>query len=208
MKKKLTKRELFLELAKPNNKGISRWIYTSEFVGKYKSLTFGNGGDFTRKSTSLAKTYIIETDKSKTKGNKIDCIRLNGKQKTTSSQQIKSEIIRIIKKQRCVILDVSDVQPDHKNGRKANKGGDLLAMNTTTQKLEQFQPLSETANYAKRQHCKECSKTNNRFDAKKLGYPISFYKGTIKHTNKADGSGCVGCFWFDPLEFRKHLTKK
>ena len=35
--------ELFLELAQPNEKGESRWVYVTEFVGKYKSLELGNG---------------------------------------------------------------------------------------------------------------------------------------------------------------------
>jgi hypothetical protein len=208
MKKKLNKKELFLELAKPNQRGISKWISTAKFTGKFKTLTFGNGADWARKESSLAKEYIIELDRTITPGNKIDNIRLNGFQKIQGSQHIKLEIKNEIKKQRCAILNVSNVEIDHKNGRKLNEGGDTLALNVSTQKIEQFQALSKAANDAKRQHCKECSSTNNRFDAKKLGYPISFYKGSIKHSNKADGSGCVGCFWFDPLEFRKHLAKK
>jgi hypothetical protein len=41
-------------------------------------------------------------------------------------------------------------------------------MNSSTQKLEDFQPLSKAANDAKRQHCKICMRTGERFDAKKL----------------------------------------
>ena len=79
-------------------------------------------------------------------------------------------------------------------------------MNIKTQKLEDFQPLSKAANDAKRQFCKECRRTNKRFDAKKLGYPISFYAGNENHMGNEEG--CIGCFWYDPLEFRKHLIKK
>jgi hypothetical protein len=39
----MTKIELFLELAKPDEDGKSRWVSVSEFVGKYKSLVMGNG---------------------------------------------------------------------------------------------------------------------------------------------------------------------
>ena len=35
--------DLFLELAQPDKNGISRWVYATEFVGKYKSLELGNG---------------------------------------------------------------------------------------------------------------------------------------------------------------------
>ncbi len=74
----MTKTELFLELAKPNKKGVSRWVGVTEFVGEYKDLQLGNGGSWCRKSSSLAKHYVIESDKSLTKGNSIDRIRLNG----------------------------------------------------------------------------------------------------------------------------------
>ena len=75
-----------------------------------------------------------------------------------------------------------------------------------TQTLDDFQPLSKAANDAKRQFCKECRKTKRRYDAKQLGYPMSYYKGNELH----DGSqnGCEGCFWYDPIEFRKHLQVK
>ena len=39
----MTKNELFLELAKPNVQGVSRWVRVTEFVGKYADLAFGNG---------------------------------------------------------------------------------------------------------------------------------------------------------------------
>lgn len=60
-------KELFLELAYPDENGISRWVQASEFVGKYKDLTLGNGGSWCRKSSGLAKEFLIETDKSRTK---------------------------------------------------------------------------------------------------------------------------------------------
>lgn len=47
-------------------------------------------------------------------------------------------------------------------------------MNTATQTLEDFQPLSKPANDAKRQFCKECKRTGIRYDAKQLGYTVSF----------------------------------
>ncbi|MGN1326482.1 MAG: restriction endonuclease, partial [Clostridia bacterium] len=72
------------------------------------------------------------------------------------------------------------------------------------QKIEDFQPLSKAANDAKRQFCKECRKTKKRYDAKQLGYPMSFYKGNENHTGEANG--CEGCFWYDPIEFRRHLS--
>ena len=89
----MTKTELFLELAKPNKEGVSHWVNASEFVGKYKDLQLGNGGSWCRASSSLAKKYIIEFDKSKTSGNSINAVRLVGfKTAKTFNQTIRQDI--------------------------------------------------------------------------------------------------------------------
>lgn len=195
-----TKNNLFLELAEPDiETGISRWVDVSEFVGRYKSLELGNGGSWCRKESTLAKVYIIEFDKNKTAGNRIDRIKLNGlNEEDLGSQQIRADIKKVIKAQRCVILATSNPEVDHKNGRK----NDLRVMTLETQNLDDFQPLSKAANDAKRQICKECRNTENRFDARKIGYPISVTKGGLKYENDL---GCIGCFWYDPIDFRKNL---
>lgn len=43
--KKISKVNLFLELAQPDKTGNSRKVLVSEFVGKYERLKFGNGGE-------------------------------------------------------------------------------------------------------------------------------------------------------------------
>ena len=195
----MTKNELFLKLAKPNQDGISRWVYITEFVDEFKDLAFGNGASWARKEATLAKKYKIEFDKSITPGNGIDAVRLNGLNSGEFSQYIKSEIRKAIVNERCVILYTSKPEVDHKNGMK----NDARIMKNEDQKLSDFQPLSKAANDAKRQICKKCIETGIRFDAKQLGYPISFYLGQAKHNNEENA--CVGCYWFDPIEFRKHL---
>lgn len=195
----MTKVELFLKLAKPNKDGISRWVYVDEFVDEYAELKLGNGASWCRKESSIAKAYNIEFKK--TQGNRIAAIRTNGFNNNTSSQHIRADIKREIKKMRCVVLGTSKPEVDHKNGRK-NEDRVMLNIN---QKISDFQPLSKAANDAKRQYCKECTKTNIRYDAKKLGYPISFYFGTINYNVN---TGCKGCYWYDPIEFRKHLKEK
>lgn len=198
----MTKFELFIELSKPNSEGKTRWVNVNEFTNSYKDLKLGNGGSWCRKESQLAKKYIVEFDKSITPGNSIDRIRLNGFNDNNYSQAIKSNIKKEIKKQRCVILGTSNPEVDHKNGRK----NDENIMTVKNQKLEDFQPLSKAANDAKRQFCKECASKNIRYDAKNLGYPISYYKGDSQHDGTS--KGCEGCFWFDPIEFRKHLKVK
>lgn len=198
----MTKTELFIELAQPNNNGVSRWVSVSEFTGKYACLTFGNGASWARKESTLAKKYIIEFDKSITPGNGIDRIRLNGFNNGDYSQHIRADIKRAIKARRCVVLGTSNPEVDHKNGMK----NEDRVMRNEDQRLEDFQPLSKAANDAKRQFCKECRKSGIRYDAKQLGYPMSYYQGGANHNGEEDA--CIGCYWYDPIEFKKHLQEK
>lgn len=198
----MTKTELFIKLAQPDSNGVSRWVYASEFVGEYADLKFGNGASWARKESNLAKKYIVEFDKSITPGNGIDRIRLNGFNDGSYSQHIRSDIKKTIKAQRCVVLGTSNPEVDHKNGMK----NEARVMRNEDQRLEDFQPLSKAANDAKRQYCKECMRTGIRYDAKKLGYPISYYQGTAEHN--FEENACIGCYWYDPIEFKKHLVEK
>ena len=199
---KMTKTDLFLKLASPDKNGISRWVNVSEFTGEYAELKFGNGASWARKESTLAKKYIIEFDKSITPGNGIDRIRLNGFNDNDFSQHINAEIKRTIKSRRCVVLGTSNPEVDHKNGMK----NESRVMRNENQRLSDFQPLSKAANDAKRQFCKECRRTGIRFDAKLLGYPMSYYAGGKPHNFEEDA--CVGCYWYDPLEFKRHLVPK
>ena len=198
----MTKTELFIQLAQPNSNGISRWVSVSEFVGEYACLTFGNGASWARKESTLAKKYVIEFDKSISSGNGIDRIRLNGFNSSDYSQYIRADIKKAIKARRCVVLGTSNPEVDHKKGMK-NEG---RVMRNENQRLEDFQPLSKAANDAKRQFCKECRQTGIRYDAKLLGYPISYYSGVAEHHNEENA--CIGCYWYDPIEFKKHLIER
>ncbi|MRI64580.1 restriction endonuclease [Ornithobacterium rhinotracheale] len=200
----MTKTELFLELAKPNKEGISRWVDVSEFIDKYKGLKLGNGGSWCRASSSLAKKYIIEFDKSKTSGNSIDAVRLIGfNRNKTFNQTIRQDIRDFYKNQNCVMLGINGksentkIEIDHKDGRK----DDHRISDTKTQKLEDFQPLTKAANDAKRQICKRCKETGLRWNAKNIkGNPYSYYEGDEKYTEEL---GCIGCYQYDPVVYRK-----
>lgn len=208
MTKKITKANLFLELAQPDEKGFSRIVKTSEFIGKYNRLRFGNGRDWARNSSQFARTFNVEFIKSDEVGKPTIAIKLNGfrDKKDTKTQHIRNDIKKEISKKRCIILGTRrscdhKTEVDHKDGRKQNE----LIMNSKTQKLDDFQPLSKPANDAKRQFCKECARTGIRYDAKKLGYSVSFTEGKIDYDEKV---GCNGCFWYDPVAFRKRLILK
>lgn len=205
----MTQKDLFIELACPDENGVSRWVDISEFVGKYKTLQLGNGGSWCRRSSSIAKKYIVEFDKSRTKGNAIDAIRLNGFNTDTEfNQNIRSDIKKYYKNKKCVMLGISGksentkIEVDHKDGRK----NDPRVSDITTQKLEDFQPLCKAANDIKRQICDKCRKSNIRWDAKNIaGNPYSFYLGNSEYT---EDLGCKGCYQYDPVEYRKQSAIK
>ena len=205
----MTKTELFLQLAQPNENGVSRWVKATEFVGEYKELQLGNGGSWCRASSSLAKKYNVEFDKTLTAGNSIDAVRLNGfNTQKTFSQNIRSDIKEFYRNQNCVMLGVqgtsenTKIEIDHKDGRK----DDWRVSDVKTQKLEDFQPLCKAANDAKRQICKRCKETDKRWNAKNLkGNPYPFYEGDENYTEEL---GCVGCYQFDPVEYRKQSAKR
>lgn len=200
----MSKMELFLELAQPNENGESRWVYASEFTGKYAPLVMGNGGDWCRGSSNLAKKYKIEKDRDKTPGNSIDAIRLVGfNDQKTFNQAIRQDIRDFYKNQPCVMLGVTGfsentkIEIDHKDGRK----DDWRVSDPATQKFEDFQPLCKAANDVKRQICKECKSTNKRWSAKNIkGNPYDFYEGDENYT---ESLGCRGCYQYDPVQYRK-----
>lgn len=54
-----------MELAQPDENGVSRWVSIREFVGKYQGLQLGNGGSWCRDNSSLAKNLIWSLIKGK-----------------------------------------------------------------------------------------------------------------------------------------------
>lgn len=205
----MTKTELFIELARPDDNGVSRWVSSTEFVGRYADLQLGNGGSWCRASSAIAKKFIVEFDKSRTSGNSIDAIRLNGFNRQVSfNQAIRKDIKDFYKDQKCVMLGVrgfsenTRIEIDHKDGRKE----DWRVSNPLTQQLEDFQPLCKAANDVKRQICKECKSSNIRWDATNIkGNPYPFYEGDEYYTEEL---GCVGCYQYDPVEYRKSCVKR
>jgi len=91
------------------------------------------------------------------------------------------------------------VEVDHKDGRKENE-----RVSNTTQKLDDFQLLSKAANDVKRQIYLKCKETNKRWNAKTLqGNLFEFYNGD---ENYAQEVVCVGCYQYDPVEYRKTVV--
>lgn len=193
--KKNSKPYLFFELATPNEYGHSREVFVKEFVGEYEKLVLGNGGDWCRTDGSLGSKYKIQR---KIEKGRIVSVQLFGyNTKTKISKLIRKDIVEIISKKRCAILDVSKVEVDHKDGHR----DDYENFKLENQKEDQFQPLSKSANTAKREHCKKCRDTKVRFDAKKLGYKEGVWLGDLTYRDS-----CKGCYWHDIKKFNEIMS--
>ena len=191
-----SKADLFLELAKPDNRGFSRAVSVDEFTGRYAGLGFGNGASWARDDGGLARQFNIRRHK---KGGKIVSVELQGKKKVPIQKTIRADIKSHYRDKRCVVLDTGQTECDHKDGRR----DDPRLNDPEQQTLEDFQPLSKAANNAKRQHCKRCRETGRRYDARSLGYPVAQVLGNGKYNGT-----CVGCYWYDPIEFGQRAYTK
>ena len=180
-----------------NAAGFSSAILISDLEKIHHSFHTTNGGDWCRSKVSyLGKKYILIRVK---KGSSIYSVKCDGPERENRvTLGIRQDILSSIRRKRCVILDISsNIECDHKEGMKDDNR--LNAMETQT--IDDFQPLCKTANDAKRSHCKKCVETHKRYDATKLGYSVSFIFGD------EDSKTCVGCYWYDPREFNKTISK-
>lgn len=194
----MNRTELALKLFDPNKEGFSRWVGKDECVGEYADLMPTNGNMWYR-NKGIGGTYIWEKKEEKGK----IYWRFNGFRQNNTFRPIRKDIRESLLSDNPVCAHsgyssiVSDkLIIDHRNGRY----NDRRVLDIVTQEKEDFQVLSNRANLAKRSYCKSCELTGFRFDAKSLGYGKSVCSGNMKY----EGS-CVGCYWYDPIKFRKSL---
>lgn len=185
-----TKAYLFLEIANINyNTGFSRNVKKDEFP---KDLELGNGGSWCRDDGPLGTHFNIVRKKEK---GKIISVKLEGYKKNNFNHNIPLDIYNKLKKERCCFIDTThSIEVDHKDGRYDNY------MNKPEEK--DLQPVHTTVNKVKRQHCKECKETSIRYDARRLGFSVPQFIGLEMYSGS-----CIGCYWHDPHEFRKQISK-
>lgn len=194
----ISKAQMFLQAAKPDHNGTTKLWYFSELEELYPGVIFqtNNGGDWNRSDGQL-KDFIIHREKIK---NKTVGIRLDGFKDKSKERRIRPDILKYIKSQNCRLLDVGgeNIECDHKDGRY----DELKYNNVSNQSANDFQPLHRAVNLSKRTHCKRCHETNNRYDARKLGYSFGWFEGNEQYENT-----CNGCYWHDPLKFNQEISK-
>lgn len=190
--------EIFLEVAKPNQDGVSRKVSIDELEQYDPRFRTTNGCSWARDDGSLGAKYLIKREKGK---GRVIAVQLTGLKEDPIAKGIRKDIVETIRKQRCAILDLSsDIQVDHKNGRYNT----IRMTDSDKQRLDDFQPLCRCANTAKRGHCKKCSISGKRFDATRLGYSIGWLNGGDE---EYDQWQCKGCYWHDPKRFNEEVSK-
>jgi len=205
-KSKMSKKDMALDVFKPDpTTGKSRIVTKEEMIKAYPDLKHGNGCDWGRYDGSLAKEYEIKRIPGK--GGRIVAYELTGFNKAKLlNKTIRKDILEKIISQPCVVTGVDAdgangrIECDHKNGRYNNP----QVNEVSTQSSNDFQPLHKNVNTIKREHCKRCEQTGKRFDAKNLGFAVSWLQGKAEHSGNFDG--CVGCYWYDPKEFHLKVS--
>ena len=189
------------ELIKPDRDGFSDWFNVpdlKDLLPDYVGQIGGNGSDlFTR--SHLARAFNFEPRQAyETKGGAKVRRRAYGLVKARAEAfPIRKDIRDEIRKQPCAVLYTkSQIEVDHKDGRKDS----WLVNDPLLQRPDDFQALHKTANNVKRQVCRSCSQSNQRFDARLLGFSIGWTEGAAQY----EGT-CRGCFWYDPRAFRGSL---
>lgn len=104
------------------------------------------------------------------------------------------------KRDKCCVFTgaTTNLECDHKNGRYPKSSSEIT--------VDDVQTVCKAINDMKREVCKNCVKTNKRYDARQIGYPKGWAEGdeNFISDNLINGcNGCKGCYLHDPIEFRK-----
>ena len=193
--------KLVLKLFNPDENGVSRWVYKEECVGEFSSLFPRNGNHWYR---NVGLSHLIFVKETLTEQKTIRW-RFDGFKEKTPKRPISEEIRKELKDKPCAHSGFkgttnNPIVIDHKNGRY----NDERVLCVETQTIDDFQPMTNQSNLYKRTYCNNvCIKTNIRFDAKTLGYGISYIEGSEEY----EGT-CIGCYLFDCIRFKQEISNK
>lgn len=192
----MTLGEIFLANFPPNENGWTEIITLEQLEAINPKFNTKNGCSWGRSDAAWLRPYNFKrfhANELGGKGNKTIAFQLQGFKDISKNRSIPAEVRKELKGKPCVVLGViaGEMEIDHKNGRYDNNDYGS----------NDFQSMTKAVNDAKRQHCKRCLENKKRFDAKSLGYTVSFIEGD------ADTLSCPGCYWYDPIAFRHALVK-
>jgi len=186
---------MFFEYAKPVD-GITEWITFEELQNHFGVSFHTTNGSWAQDDRGPLKDYVLRKT---IVGGKLTAIKLDGFVDKSKESNIRSDIRKSIKIQRCRIVDsAARIECDHKDGRYSPETYEDISK----QKEDDFQPLHKTCNDTKRTHCNICEQTNKRYDARRLGYSAGWITGNENYLGT-----CFGCFWYDPRKFNQVISK-
>jgi hypothetical protein len=200
LKKMKVQREFYRNIvlfeSNPGDDNIGEWVSIATLQEYSVGFKTTNGQEWDRSDAKSPFKYNIEPGRDFGSNAKTK-YRINGL-KAGITHTIPKSVYDHFKKLNkvCPFLGTRhNMHVDHKKGRNRSPEEDGSA------DISKYQYISDKANLAKRQHCKECRDTNKRFDAKKMGgYSVSVVEGKLEYN---EAIGCKGCYMFDPVEFRE-----
>ncbi len=191
-------------IAKINKKGVSQFISIDpkdlrkkgckvNEVGLFKT---NNGVPYLRKDAPLSRRYMIERKYHRTNGSLLGFKLIGFNNNLYFSRSIPQEIRKAILAKyhyKCIWCGSGDrLEIDHKNGR----------YNNVSNNVNDFQLLCKSCNDKKRERCKKCQATGQRYNVQQtisnVLYKKAFTCGTCKYNDKI---GCKGCFLYDIEDF-------
>jgi len=216
----------------------TRIVTKDEFVGDYLELFFKNGGDWCRHSTLNKSIYKFATMKANgreikllwkatdieekevekafknnceiMKGTHVQYFKIFGikNEQQGCNHPIREDIKEYYKNKPCANCGTNtDLQCDHKNGLY----NDTRVLHLRTQTQDDFQSLCRHCNCQKRQIEKKTKETSIRYGATKIPslaiFEIDFIEGN-ETINFEDVNALKGTYWYDPIEFMKHIKLK
>lgn len=132
-------------------------------------------------------------------------IYVHSKRTNIPKRDIRKDIHKTIISQSCVVCGSNtEIICDHKN----DLYNDIRVLQTSTQEINDFQPLCNHCNLQKRQVAKE-EQTNFRIYSAKRILKYKIYTFEFPWEKRAFDKKCVDCkidtFWYDPIEFERKI---
>lgn len=179
--------QLFVDLVEIDDNGCSPQIYMKDLVEIEPEFRTTNGSQWSRANSWLGKQYLIQKTY---KSGRVDSIQLVGKNTSSENHFIPAEVYAYYKGKPCVFTGTTNnIEIDHKNAR----------YNNSEYTIADFQPVCKMMNDIKREICKKCRLNKLRPKASSLGFLKDFISGDEKSET------CQGCYYYDPIEFRRNL---
>jgi hypothetical protein len=126
--------------------------------------------------------------------------------------ELRSRILRYYKNIEAITLREmvpNQLEIDHRFPQVRWRNDEKFDPNMPEEKIHRkFQLLTREHNLWKSRYCERCRNTSERGTFIGINF---FYKGSEEWDENIpdeDEQGCVGCFWFDPEEWRNNLNTK